>query len=265
MKLLAWDTSAKVGCVVAMEWPTEGGANTSPKLVAEWMLGVEATHSERLLWGIHELLESANWKLGDVDVFGIGVGPGSFTGLRIGVTTARTLASTLGKPLIAVSSLAALARPVALAQASKKTIVVAATDACKGELFALWGNAKSITDCTVMAEGDDPGYWKRGVEEQVISPDALMKILKRKLGSDGRWVAVGEGRLRYLDAWKALPRNQEIELLLPYSDHVQGRYLGLLCYQTLQAGLARSPSQVIPRYVRASDAELKLKAGLLRK
>lgn len=262
MKLLVWDTSSKSGTLAALEW------DTTLRLAAEWTLNVESTHSERLLWGIHSLLESARWKIDEVDLFGVGVGPGSFTGLRIGITTARTLAHSLNKPLIAVSSLAALARPVALslARAQLPAWVIATTDACKGELFALWGNARSVADCVSLADGDQPGLWKRGVEERVLSPEELMKVVGRKLKAQRRfqWIAVGEGRSRYLDAWKSLPHAREMETLVPFSNQVQGRYVGQLAWEAYQAGLARDPLTVHPRYVRASDAELKLRAGLLK-
>jgi tRNA A37 threonylcarbamoyladenosine modification protein TsaB len=188
------------------------------------------------------------------------------------VTTARTLAHTLRKPLIGVSSLAALARPVAQALGAGKTsarsraVVIAATDACKGELYALWGSARSVQDCVVLAEGDSPGLWKRGVEERVLSPDELMKGVKRKLtegaGAAG-WAVVGEGRNRYEDAWKALPKAKRLDVAHSFADQVQGRYLGQLVWEAYQAGLTREALQVHPRYIRASDAELKLKAGLL--
>lgn len=277
MKLLAWDTSSKTGALAALKWdPSASPAGGGPRLVSEWSLNVESTHSERLLWGVHQVLESARWRIEDVDVFGVGVGPGSFTGLRIGVTTARTLAHTLGKPLVAVSSLAALARPAALWLASRrdKTILIAATDACKGELFALWGSARSILDCTVTADGDLPGLWKRGVEEQVIRPEELVKAIHRKLGesskgastrssSPTRWMAIGEGRHRYLQDWKDLPVDGELKAPVPFADQVQGRFIALLAWEAYQAGIARDALKVHPRYLRASDAELKLRAGLL--
>lgn len=270
MKLLSWDTSSKAGAIAAIEWDEnhQRSGFSGVKLVAEWSLNTDATQSEGLLWGIHRVLESAQWKLSDIDCFGVGVGPGSFTGLRIGMTTARTLAHTLGKPLVGVSSLAALARPAALwirnvLGPKKKAYVIATTDACKGELFALWGIAGGVVDCTTMSSGDFPGVWKRGVEEKVIEPEKLMKTLKAKIGSSP-WIAIGEGRNRYLDQWKVLPKKNELSSDQPFLDQVQGRYVACLAWEAYQAGLARDPLKIHPRYLRASDAEIKLKAGLLK-
>jgi len=265
MKLLAWDTSSKTGALVAMEWDAE-----RLRLVTELTLNVDSTHSERLLWGIHQTLESARWRLEDVDVFGVGVGPGSFTGLRIGITTARTLAHTFKKPLVGVSSLAALARPAALHFSQRglgfRALVIAVTDACKGEVFALWGRAELVAQCAAPAEGDLAGLWKRGVEEKVLEPEQLVKTIQKKLSQgkyETRWIAVGEGRQRYQNAWEKLPRSKEVTQPLPFADHVQGRYLGLLVWESFQAKQARDALHLHPRYLRASDAELKLKAGLL--
>jgi tRNA threonylcarbamoyl adenosine modification protein YeaZ len=279
MKLLAWDTSSKVGALAALEWDERAKTGwTGVRLVSEWTLNVDSQHSERLLWGVHELLQASRWKLGDVDLFGVGVGPGSFTGLRIGVTTARTLAHTLKKPLIPVSSLAALARPVShwlsQAQASladkKKIVVVAGTDAAKGEIFGLWGNTKSILDCVIRAENDRPGLWKRGVEEDVLPPDELIRAVKKKMSEGGAaanrgtlWAVVGEVASRYPDLWKQLPASKRIEVPAAFSEHVQGRYVGQLAWQAYQAGVLRNPLEVHPRYLRVADAEMKLKKGLL--
>jgi tRNA threonylcarbamoyladenosine biosynthesis protein TsaB len=267
MRLLAWDTSSKSGAIVALEWdPNTCKSIQDVRLVAELTLNVDATHSERLLWGIHQVLESARLKLSDIDVFGVGVGPGSFTGLRIGITTARTLAHTLQKPLIGVSSLAALARPVALHYAQSSTLVVAATDACKGELFAVWGEASLVKDCVVVPEAGISGLWKSEVEEQVIRPEELIHLIQNKMKSQSgqmSWIAVGEGRHRYHSVWNHLDPAFKVSDPIPFLDHVQGRYLGHLAWEAFQKNVIRDSLEVHPRYLRASDAELKLKAGLL--
>ncbi len=268
MKLLAWDTSSKTGAIAALEWdPSNRLGREGLRLVCEWSLNLDSNkHSERLIWAIDRMLQAAGWKLNDIDVFGVGVGPGSFTGLRIGITTARTLASTLKKPLIGISSLAALARPAAGWLMLKKSspIIVAATDACKGELFVLHGQARSVAGCVSWSDGDYPGLWARGVEEAVLRPDDLMNAINKKLGSTGHWIALGDGADRYPEAWAGLPKDRRIDLPHPFSHGIQGRSVALLTWEAYQAGLARDPLAVHPRYIRASDAELKLKAGLLR-
>lgn len=259
MKLLAWDTSAKAGTIVALEFKPEASSFQEVRLAGEWALNVDSQHSERLLWGIHQLLQSAQWKLEQVDLFGVGIGPGSFTGLRIGVTTARTLAHAVGKPLIGVSSLAAMARPLALSLTDsdhKDTHVIVATDACKGELFALWGKAKDVAQSSSFGQ-----LWSKSVHEEVITPSELAKKLAKVKGS---WIALGEGRSRYPQAWEGLAPKRELSNSLAFSDHVQGRYLGMLVWEAFQAKVASQSLEVHPRYLRGSDAEVKLKSGKLK-
>lgn len=272
MRLIAWDTSSKTGAIAALEW--EPARDAKPRLVAEWSLSVEAAHSDRLLWAIHQVLEAARWTLEDIDVYGVGVGPGSFTGVRIGVTTARTLSLATGKPLIGVSSLAALARPYAQAYAGApasagKVLLIAATDACKGELFVLKGHARAILDCVAHADASNGELWKRGVEEDLFKPPQLVAALKKKLAdrSTQGWLVIGEARDRYPEIWAELPTKdggwRDLAPALPYGDTVQGRSVALLAWEGFQAGLGRPGIEVHPRYLRAADAEIKLKAGLL--
>lgn len=266
MKILAFDSSSRTGTIALIE---EKEKNI--ELLGEWTLSVDNSfHSERLLWGIHQLLESAKTPIEAVDFFAVGVGPGSFTGLRIGITTARTLAHTLRKPLLGVSSLAALARPMALhfRDSEEKVLLVATTDAAKGELFSLYGLAPAVADCVAYKDGDFPGIWKAGVTEVVVSPEVLMNDLLEKLESKSgpkKIVSIGEGRFSYPEVWKRIPKKYCVESPYLFSDGVQGRFLAQLAWEGVQSGLAREALNVHPRYLRASDAEIKLKAAMVAK
>jgi tRNA A37 threonylcarbamoyladenosine modification protein TsaB len=176
------------------------------------------------------------------------------------------LAELLKKPLVGISSLAALARPhaQALAQMDQKTLLIAATDACKGELFSLVGVPTSVKDCVCKAEGDLPGIWKRGVEETHSSAEDLTKSIQKRLkvlGPKWSWMVVGEGRLLYPEFWKKLPRSREQKPF--FAQTLQGRAVAELAWEAVQAGVMAQGSQIYPRYLRESDAERKLKAGLL--
>lgn len=103
MKILALDTS----CKTAMAVITDNG-----KIIAGIQLNDEKTHSVKLLPAIEYILSAADLKENDLDAIAVTNGPGSYTGLRIGVTTAKTYAYTLNIPVIGINSLEALAASV---------------------------------------------------------------------------------------------------------------------------------------------------------
>lgn len=272
MKLLVWDTSSKTGTIAAMEDRPEGG-----RLISEWSLNVETVHSERLLWGINQVLDSASWSLADVDCFGVGLGPGSFTGLRIGITTGRTLAESLDKPIVGVSSLATLAQPIALLSRSflqfqnpsSEVLVITATDACKGEFYAFWGLSEAVQRCVVSNDAAEKSLWDFQVQEKVLSPEELLGHLTeifKSFEASGRqlfWCLTGDTKDRYPEIWNQLPQASKIDFQLPFGDVIQGKYLALQARKALHANLQISPLDLVPHYLRASSAELKLQQGKL--
>jgi tRNA threonylcarbamoyl adenosine modification protein YeaZ len=265
-KFLAWDTSSITGVIAAFEIKGH-----ELRRVVAWSLSLETSrHSERLLWSIHSVLEGAGWSLEDLSGIAVGTGPGSFTGLRIGLTTARMLASTLSIPLIPLSSLVLLARGIQpaleLLEDGGKTLVVACTDATKGEWFTLTGTAKKIRDCIVMADGDLSGIWAQGVTESVREPGELLEDLQSKLleKPELRWIALGQSVQRYPDDFAKLPKKSRIRIEQMDIHRIQEEALVRVAYEAIQQGLMREPSSVKPRYLRASEAEVKLKKGLLK-
>lgn len=270
MKFLAVDTSSLVGTVVAMEWePNSKAKFNDVRLVAEWTLNIESSHhSEKLLWAIHQVLEAAGWELSELSFMGVGVGPGSFTGLRIGLTTIKTLAKVLSKPVVGVSSLAVLSRPASiyLNEYNQNTLMIAATDACKGEYYCLSGLAKEVKECVVSGESGKNfknGLWKRGVIEKVLKTEEMIDHVLSRLNKNKKlnWCVVSKQHSKNI--WSELPKRRQVVLPVPFLDLISGKYLGMLVWEGFQAGLSKDASEILPRYLRESDAEIKLKAGLL--
>lgn len=100
MRVLAIDTSTMISTVTICE---------DSKIIGDFNVNQEKTHSESLVPMIEYLLKLLGLKLSDIDIFAISKGPGSFTGLRIGMTIAKTFAQVNEKKLIPVSTLKALA------------------------------------------------------------------------------------------------------------------------------------------------------------
>lgn len=100
MKILGIDTATSVATVALMD---------SDKLIGLMTLNDKKTHSQKLMVLIESLLKQTNHSMDDVDLIAVAVGPGSFTGLRIGVTTAKALSHGSKKPVVEVSALKALA------------------------------------------------------------------------------------------------------------------------------------------------------------
>lgn len=123
MLLAAIDTSTALGSIALFD---------DGVLVGEDSQRVSNAHGESLLPMIDALFTRAKWKPSDVARWGVGVGPGSFTGVRIGVATAKGIAIATGAELVGVTSLDAVAYGVDVGEG---VALVSALDAMKGELF----------------------------------------------------------------------------------------------------------------------------------
>jgi tRNA threonylcarbamoyladenosine biosynthesis protein TsaB len=106
------------------------------KVIQECFLDRPAVHAEKLITLINEALQRAQLRLADIDGVAVSVGPGSFTGLRIGLSVAKGLVYVMGKPLIAVPTLYALAKKAVDARVVHLPgFVLAALDARREEVF----------------------------------------------------------------------------------------------------------------------------------
>lgn len=122
MKILAIDTSALTATAAIM---------SGSEIVCETSVTTSLTHSQTIMPMIDELLKKASFSVNDIDLFACSEGPGSFTGLRIGIGTVKGLAYGCKKPVCGVSTLEALAHNVAFSQ----YLIAPIMDARRGQVY----------------------------------------------------------------------------------------------------------------------------------
>lgn len=185
--------------------------------------GQRPRHTQRLLAMAAELLADAGAGFDRLELLVVGIGPGTFTGLRIGIATARALGQATGAALVGVSTLRVLA-------ANNSGPTLALIDAGRGEVFAA---------------GYDDG-------RELIRPTAVAPADLRALTGDRRWLAIGSGALRFRgqveDAFVTVPPDESASHRVSAAT-----MLGLALEDDVDARGA-----VTPLYLRLPDAELAL-------
>src|SRR2546425_10061626 len=156
MRVLAVETSTLAGGAALLD---------GELVVGEYVLDVSATHSERLMGAIDRLLTDAGWTVRDLEGLAVSVGPGSFTGLRIGLSTVKGLALALSIPIVAVPTLDAMAALLPFAALP----VCPVLDARKREVYASlyrWDGLGMRREWEYLAIA--PGDLARRLHEPVI-------------------------------------------------------------------------------------------------
>lgn len=190
-------------------------------------------HAESLVPSIEFVCRQARVELSEIGALTVDVGPGLFTGLRVGVATAKALAQALRVPVIPISSLDLLAYPARFTD----RIIVPAVDARRGELFsALY---RSV-----------PGGVQRTTEPRVSTPEDLCGELQAQ-GEDV--LLVGDGALRYAEDFRDL---LQAEVCTHGITHPSARDLVLLAHHLALREEWVQPWDVLPTYLRKPDAEI---------
>lgn len=190
-------------------------------------------HAESLAPAIRYVCTEAGIALGQLSAVAVGIGPGMFTGLRVGVVTAKVLAQSLQVPVIPIPSLDLLAYPLRHAHAR----VVAAIDARRHELY--WAMYRPV-----------PGGVQRESGYELASPEDLVAELAAR-GDDA--ILCGDGVTRFAAAFGHL---EHVELAGPAHDAPSLSALAELAVARYQREDFRAPAEVVPLYLRKSDAEL---------
>jgi tRNA threonylcarbamoyladenosine biosynthesis protein TsaB len=218
MLLLAVDTTGKFGSIALAQCEPDGACD-----VLEVAPLVGGTFSAQLVPQIAALLEKHGFSKHDIAAFAVAAGPGSFTGLRVGLAAIKALAEVLRKPIAAVSLLEAVA--VAAGSRGKLTAVL---DAGRNEVFA--------------GEYEATNFGSRLIRERLLSRAEF-------LDSANDWVIVTPDKAIAEAARSKGLQVQEIER--PRSDAI-----ARLGWEKIQTGETVSPEALDANYIRRSDAEI---------
>ena len=221
MIILAMDTASRSCSVAVLD---------GDEVVAEINDVSGQTHSRHLMSMVDRAITMSVGRPGKIDGYAVTQGPGSFTGLRIGISAAKGLAEAAGKPLVGVSSLQALAWQVFQADGT----VIPMLDARRKEVYT----ARYIRD------GED---LNRMGAEQALSPEAAVE------GVGAPCVLIGDGAVAYADRLREILGNR-MQMALPFQHNIRASTVAFLAREQL-TGSRDERLTLAPHYIRKSYVE----------
>lgn len=227
--MLAADTSTHHCTVAVCRFDTSG----IHEVAAQISIDQKRLHAERLMNSMQMTLDACECRLEDITCLAISIGPGSFTGLRVGAAAWKGLAFALQLPLVAVPTLDAMS----LLNAIPNGIVIPMLDARMNEVFGAVYR------------------FKEGIREK-LTPDhvcSVESLLEESNTQNIPIITFGDGAIRYKDKISAVAPQAFIAASacgIPRADAVAREGYALLC-----AGVNTDAAQAAPQYLRASQAE----------
>lgn len=224
-------------CLLTIDTSTPAGSvalSRGEELIGEVLLNLRSTHSDRLLPAVQHLLRDAELQLEELDAFGVVLGPGSFTGLRVGIATVKGLALAVAKPVVGVSSLQTLAMQVPYPAYPMSVWL----DARKQEIYA------------------GRYHWEGGLPvaidtERVAPPEVLLE----EISDDMLFVGSGAVAYRSLIVRRLGSRAHFVPWPLQQPRASSAAALALVALRNQEI----IPLEVLePRYIRLSEAEIML-------
>ena len=225
MKVVGIETSSLIGSIAVCDGSTVVGKKT---------YGKNFSHGKEIVSSLESIFNEIKWEPNEIDLIAVSTGPGSYTGLRIGVTCAKTLAYGLGKPVIDVPTLDVLVENVK--DNNAKTI-------CP----VLDAKRKSVYACIYDRSNTEN---KRTTDFLIISPDRLIDILPEST------LIFGDGIAPYKDIFLQKDLTIAEDEKLGIADAANVARLGMERYEQ---GIRCEINALAPLYLRKSESEERLK------
>lgn len=232
MKILSMECSATPASVAVIE---------DGKVLASSFVNIKLTHSQTLMPMTENLLSNAKLSVGDIDGIAISNGPGSFTGVRIGISAVKGLAAPKNLPCVAVSTLRAMAENLR----DTDCIVCAVMDArCNQVYNAIF----KISDGSVERICDD---------RALLCEELKQEIVAISQNSDKNIIIVGDGTDIFYPFVENVPN---VRKSAPASRFQNAVGVGLVAQESFNKGETVASGALLPFYLRLPQAERELKA-----
>lgn len=225
MNILALDTSSQAASCALLE---------DGKLMGEFFANLGLTHSQTALPMVEALLRQADITPQEVDVFAVSTGPGSFTGLRIGLASIKGMAMAADKPCAGVSTLESLAANLPCGEG----YVLPVMDARRQQFY------------TALFQNEE-GWPQRRSKDAALSLEELGEQIG-SLSPHPVWL-VGDGAHLVMEALS--PIHSNLKLAPERVRHQRAASVGALAERMAKRGLLLSPQELAPSYLRLSQAE----------
>lgn len=224
MLVLAVDTSSVVATCAILE---------ENRLISERILSNQMTHSQTLMPMIDEMIKESGFELKDIDYFAVVTGPGSFTGLRIGVATVKALAHAMNKPIINVPAMEGLAYNLSTAEG----IVVPMMDARRDRVFT--GIYK----------------WEKGKLHIIMDQDVIeIEDLIEKLKDYNQIWLCGDASVKFKERFETALKDR-VNFVKTSLNMPKASSIGDAAFDRIELGITESYLEVVPNYLRKSQAE----------
>lgn len=229
MIILGIDTSAKTASVGLVE---------DNNIIEDLFINEGLTHSETLVPMIDEILNKNNYSINDIDAFAVNNGPGSFTGIRIGVAVVKGLVLKSNKPCYEVSTLDSIAYNCK----DKTGIVVATMDARRNQVY------------NAIYKAEDNRITKIVSDRSILIEDLYNEIKEY----DCNVYIVGDGQINVQNYYKDNNLNKESFIYPDYIENLQkGSNTALIAFDNLEE--SKTGESILPSYLKLSQAEQELR------
>ena len=232
MKILAIDTASTVCSVSILEDTT---------LLGDKTINDEKTHSQKLMPLIEQLFNELNLTVNDIDLFGVDIGPGSFTGIRIGMSTIKAFCDIYNKPVCGISSLETLA--YSIKPDTEDCLICSMIDAKHDNLY------------TGFFEYNDNKY----IEYQPAKLHSIDNILSDCKSLKKPIIFVGNGSILFKDMIESKLGHQAIFSNRPEHNKASAFNLGIATYFHYKENQFCYSEDLEPMYLKKSAAELQMK------